>query len=70
MAIVMRLVQRFQSAKKEEFMDLEKKFAALEHRGILPRGLRMSPVAASKRIGMLVRNRSRINSFLTPMTLS
>jgi len=46
MAIVMRLVQRFQSAKKEEFMDLEKKFAALEHRGILPRGLRMSPVAA------------------------
>jgi len=27
-------------------MDLEKQFAALEHRGILPRGERMTPVAS------------------------
>jgi hypothetical protein len=46
MAIVMRLMQRFQPSKKEEFMDLEKKFAELEKRAILPKGQRMTPVAA------------------------
>ncbi len=45
MAIVMRLVQRFQASKKQEFIDLEKQFAELEARGILPKGERMLPLA-------------------------
>jgi len=45
MAIILRLVQRFQHAKKEEFMTLEKQFAELEHRGILPRGERLVPIS-------------------------
>lgn len=46
MAIVMRFVQRFQADKRREFMELEKQFAQLEHRGTLPRGQRMTPIAA------------------------
>ena len=46
MAIVMRLVQRFQPAKKREFIDLERQFAQLEARGILPKGERMLPIAS------------------------
>jgi len=46
MAIVMRLIQTFQPSKRAEFMDLEKKFADLEKKAILPRGQRMTPVAA------------------------
>ncbi len=45
MAIVMRFVQRFQPDKKAEFMELERQFAQLENRGILPRGQRMTPIA-------------------------
>jgi len=45
-AIIMRFVQRFQSGKKHEFMELEKQFAALEHRGLLPKGERMTPLAS------------------------
>lgn len=45
MAIVLRLVQQFQPSKKQEFMALEKEFAALEHRGILPRGERLIPIS-------------------------
>lgn len=41
MAIVMRLVQRFQASKKHEFVELEKQFAELEARGILPKGERL-----------------------------
>ena len=46
MAILMRLVQRFQASKKQEFIELEKQFAQLEKRGILPKGERMLPLAA------------------------
>jgi len=46
MAIVMRFVQRFQAAKRTEFMELEKEFALLERQGILPRGQRMVPIAS------------------------
>ena len=46
MAVILRIVQRFQSSKRQEFMDLEKQFAALEHQGILPKGERMSPLAS------------------------
>jgi len=45
MSIVLRLIQQFEPSKKQEFMDLEKQFAALEHRGILPRGERLVPIS-------------------------
>jgi len=44
-AIILRLVQRFQHSKREEFIALEKEFAQLEHRGILPRGERLMPIS-------------------------
>lgn len=46
MAIIMRIIQRFQTGKKIEFMELEKQFAALEHQGILLKGERMTPLAS------------------------
>jgi hypothetical protein len=46
LAIVMRLVQRFQAAKRQEFMELEKQFTQLEKRGILPQGERLLPLAS------------------------
>lgn len=46
MAIVMRIIQRFHASKKQEFVVLEKQFAALEARGILPKGERMLPLAS------------------------
>ena len=46
MAIILRIVQRFQSGKRNEFMELERQFAALEHQGILLKGERMTPVAS------------------------
>ena len=46
MAIVMRFVQRFQAARRAEFMELEKQFAELEKRGVWARGQRMTPLAA------------------------
>jgi len=46
MPVLMRFVQRFQTDKRKEFMDLEKEFARLEHEGILPHGHRMVPMAA------------------------
>lgn len=46
MSIVMRIIQRFQTGKKIEFMELEKQFAALEHQGVLLKGERMSPLAS------------------------
>jgi hypothetical protein len=45
MAIIMRLIQRYQPSKREEFMDLEKEFAGLEKKAILPKGQRMTPVS-------------------------
>ena len=46
MAIILRIVQRFHTGKKREFMELEKEFAALEHQGILLKGERMTPLAS------------------------
>ena len=45
MAVVVRIVQQFQPGKRREFIELEKQFAGLEHRGILPRGERMTPIS-------------------------
>lgn len=46
MAIILRLVQQYQHSKKQEFMVLEKQFAELEDRGILPRGERLVPISS------------------------
>jgi hypothetical protein len=45
-AVILRLIQRFHPSKKEQFLELEKEFAALEERGVLPKGERMMPIAA------------------------
>jgi hypothetical protein len=45
MAVIVRLVQQFQPAHKQEFHVLEKQFAELELRGLLPRGERLVPIS-------------------------
>ena len=45
MAVIVRLVQQYHPSKKQEFHALEKQFADLEHRGILPKGERLAPIA-------------------------
>ncbi len=46
MAIFMRIVQRFQASKRQEFIELEKQFAQLEAHGVLPKGERLLPLAS------------------------
>ena len=46
MAILLRMVQQFQHAKKQEFMDLERQFAEFERRGLWPRGERLTPISS------------------------
>src|SRR5258708_11247125 len=48
MAIIVRLIQQYHPSKKQEFYALEKQFAELEHRGILPRGERFAPIAGRR----------------------
>lgn len=45
MAIIMRLIQQYDPRHKTEFHALEKQFAELEHRGLLPRGERLVPIS-------------------------
>ncbi len=45
MAVLLRLIQRYDPAHKQEFHKLEKQFAELEHRGLLPRGERLVPIS-------------------------
>src|SRR5258708_36368305 len=45
MAIIVRLIQQYHPSKKQEFYALEKQFAEVEHRGILPRGELVAPIA-------------------------
>ena len=45
MAIILRLIQQYQPSNKQEFHRLEKEFAQLEHRGLLPRGERLAPIS-------------------------
>jgi hypothetical protein len=45
MAVIVRLVQQYQPSSKQEFHALERQFAELELRGILPRGERYAPIA-------------------------
>jgi hypothetical protein len=44
-AVMVRLIQQYHPGKKEEFHTLEKQFAELEQRGILPRGERLVPIS-------------------------
>jgi hypothetical protein len=49
MGIIMRIIQQFDPAHEQEFMDLEKKFDELERsRSDFPKGKRMQPVAAKE----------------------
>jgi hypothetical protein len=54
MAVFMRLVQQYHPNHKQEFHALEKQFAELEHRGILPRGERMVPIAGREAANTIV----------------
>jgi hypothetical protein len=47
MNIVMRIVQQFDACDEKQFMELERRFAALEtRRPGLPQGRRLQPIAA------------------------
>lgn len=54
MAVLMRLVQQYYPAHKKEFHELEKQFAELERRGILPRGERLIPISGRDALNSLV----------------
>jgi hypothetical protein len=44
-AVIVRLIQQYHPSHKQEFHALEKQFAELEHRGVLPRGERLAPLS-------------------------
>lgn len=55
MGIIMRIIQQFDPAHEQEFMNLEKKFDELErNRPDFPKGTRMQPVAAGEPINTLI----------------
>jgi hypothetical protein len=54
MAIVMRLIQQYLPSHKQQFHALEKQFAELEHRGILPRGERFAPISGREPANTIV----------------
>jgi len=54
MAVMLRLIQQYQPSSKQEFHALEKQFAELEHRGILPRGERFAPIAGREPANTIV----------------
>jgi hypothetical protein len=66
-AVIVRIVQQFQPAKRQQFIDLEKQFAGLEHRGILPRGERMTPIS-SRDPGNTIIWQGRFNSLAAAET--
>ena len=54
MAIIMRLIQQYDPQHKAEFHALEKQFAELEHRGLLPRGQRSVPISGREPANTIV----------------
>ncbi len=55
MSITMRIIQQFDATKENEFMELEKKFAELEHlRPDYPKGKRMQPISAAEPCNTLI----------------
>ena len=54
MTIILRLVQQYLPSHKQQVHALEKQFAELEHRGILPRGERMAPISGREAANTIV----------------
>ena len=55
MSVTMRIMQQFDPAHERQFMELEKKFAALEAaRPDYPKGRRMKPIAAGQPCNTLI----------------
>lgn len=54
MAVIMRLIQQYDPKHKQEFHALEKQFAELEHRGILPKGERLIPISGREPANTIV----------------
>lgn len=54
MAVIMRLIQQYHPSHKQEFHALEKQFAELEHRGLLPRGERHAPISGREPANTIV----------------
>jgi len=53
-AVILRLVQQYHPASKEQFQVLEKQFAVLEHRGLLPAGERFAPISGREPANTIV----------------
>ena len=55
MPVTMRILQQFDVRKEKEFLELERRFAALERsRPELPQGRRMKPISGSEPCNTLV----------------
>ena len=55
MPVTMRILQQFDVRKEKEFLELERRFAALERsRPDLPQGRRMKPISGSEPCNTLV----------------
>jgi hypothetical protein len=55
MSITMRILQRFDARHEKEFMELEKRFAELEHaRPDYPKGRRLQPLAGGEPCNTLI----------------
>ncbi len=55
MGVVMRIIQQFDPAREDQFMDLERKFAELEKkRTDFPKGRRMQPVSGAESVNTLI----------------
>ena len=54
MAVIMRLIQQYHPSHKQEFHALEKQFAELERRGVLPRGERLIPISGREAMNTIV----------------
>jgi hypothetical protein len=55
MSIVMRIIQRFDPAREDEFMALERKFDELEkQRPDFPKGMRMQPISSAEPVNSLI----------------
>ena len=55
MSVAIRIIQQFDAAKENEFMEFEKKFAQLEKaRPDYPKGKRLQPISATEPCNTLI----------------
>ncbi len=55
MGVIMRIIQQFDPAREDQFMELERKFAELEKkRQDFPKGKRMQPVSSAEPVNTLI----------------